>query len=102
MIDLHCDTASRLYYEGGKLKENKFSVDIKKLKTGKVSGQVFAHFIELDKCKNPYEEFLSMHNNFLKEINDNKDLVKYIFDNKFELIKEEQTYLEELKRYRGE
>ena len=32
MIDLHCDTASRLYYEGGKLSRNKFSIDIKKLK----------------------------------------------------------------------
>ena len=78
MIDLHCDTASRLYYEGGKLKENKFSVDIKKLKTGKVSGQVFAHFIELDNCKNPYEEFLNMHNNFLKEINENKDSISIV------------------------
>lgn len=78
MIDLHCDTASRLYYEGEKLKENKFSVDIKKLKEGKANGQVFAHFIELDKCKNPYEEFLSMHNNFLKEINDNKDSISIV------------------------
>ena len=30
MIDLHCDTASRLYYEGGRLNKNEFSVDIKK------------------------------------------------------------------------
>lgn len=36
-----------------------------------------------------------------EDIFDNKDLVKYLFENKFELIKEEQTYLEELKRYKG-
>jgi hypothetical protein len=36
-----------------------------------------------------------------EDIFDNKDLVKYLFENKFELIKEEQAYLEELKRYKG-
>lgn len=72
VIDLHCDTASRLYYEKGSLKGNKFAVDIKKLKEGRALAQVFAHFIELDKYDNPYDELLNMHNNFLKEIKENK------------------------------
>ncbi|MBM6838189.1 membrane dipeptidase, partial [Clostridium saudiense] len=72
MIDLHCDTASRLYYDGGRLDRNEFSVDIKKLKKARAYGQVFAHFIEMDKSKNPYEEFLAMHRNFLKELDDNR------------------------------
>ncbi len=75
MIDLHCDTASRLYYEGGKLSRNKFSVDIKKLKEGGANAQVFAHFIEMDKCESPYEEFLAMHKNFLKELDENKESI---------------------------
>lgn len=78
MIDLHCDTASRLYYEKGKLKENNFSVDIKKLNEARAKAQVFAHFIELDKCKNPYEEFLDMYNNFTNEINENKNNIEIV------------------------
>ena len=33
-IDLHCDTAMRMYEEKGKLKKNDFSIDIEKLKKG--------------------------------------------------------------------
>ena len=33
-IDLHCDTASRIFYEKESLKKNSFSVDIDKLKKG--------------------------------------------------------------------
>lgn len=78
MIDLHCDTVSRLYYEGGSLRRNEFSVDINKLIKGGASAQVFAHFIEGDKCKNPYEEFLAMHNNFLKELGKNNESINIV------------------------
>lgn len=78
MIDLHCDTASRLYYENGRLYKNEFSIDINKLKKGAVNGEVFAHFIELDKCKSPYEEFLAMNRNFMNELNENKESINVV------------------------
>ncbi len=37
-----------------------------------------------------------------EDIVDNKDLVNFLFENKFEIIKDEKTYLNELKKYRGE
>lgn len=78
MIDLHCDTASRLYYENKKLKENDLAIDIKKLRKGNADAQIFAHFIELDKCKDPYDEFLLMYKNFIKEIKKNKDDIEIV------------------------
>lgn len=78
MIDLHCDTAARLYYEGGKLSENKYSVDIMKLKKGGINAQVFANFIDMNNCRNPYEEFLNMYNNFLKELDENKESINIV------------------------
>lgn len=77
-IDLHCDTASRLLYEDLKLRESICKVDIKKLKEGKALAQVFAHFIELDLVKNPYEEFIKMYNNFIKELSENKDSIEVV------------------------
>ncbi|MGL5379582.1 dipeptidase [Clostridium sp.] len=75
-IDLHCDTASRLLYEGLSLKDSICKIDINKLQKSKALGQVFAHFIELDIVDNPYKEFIKMYNNFIQEINkNNNDIV---------------------------
>lgn len=77
-IDLHCDTASRLLYEDLKLRESICKVDIKKLIKAKAKAQVFAHFIELDRVENPYNEFLKMYNNFVSEIEENKDKIEIV------------------------
>ena len=77
-IDLHCDTASRLLYENLKLKESECKVDIKKLKKAKAKAQVFANFIELKIVDNPYTEFIKMHNNFLKELEENKNDIELV------------------------
>ncbi|MDV4152433.1 dipeptidase [Clostridium sp. AL.422] len=77
-IDLHCDTASRLLYEDLKLKESVCKVDIEKLKKAKAKAQVFAHFIELNIVDNPYTEFINMYNNFMNELNDNKDSIQIV------------------------
>lgn len=77
-IDLHCDTASRLLYENLKLKESECKVDIKKLKKAKAKAQVFANFIELNIVDNPYTEFIKMHNNFLKELEENKNDIELV------------------------
>ena len=78
LIDLHCDTAIRLLYEDLKLKKSICSVDINKLKKAKAKAQVFAHFIELDLFDNPYDEFIRVYNNFIKEIEENKNEIEIV------------------------
>lgn len=72
-IDLHCDTAGRIFYEKLSLKESICSVDIKKLKTGQSLAQVFAIFVDQELNDNPYDEFLKIYNNFVNEISKNSD-----------------------------
>lgn len=71
-IDLHCDTASRIFYNKKNLRENPFSVDINKLKKGNALAQVFAFFIDIGEVENFTLEFEKMYNNFLLEIEKNK------------------------------
>lgn len=78
LIDLHCDTAIRLLYEDLKLKESICSIDINKLKKARSKAQVFAHFIELDLFSNPYDEFIRVYKNFIKEINENKEEIEVV------------------------
>lgn len=77
-IDLHCDTASRLLYEGLNLKDSICKIDINKLNKSNALGQVFAHFIELDIVDNPYKEFIKMHSNFIKEIKRNSNEIEVV------------------------
>ena len=72
-IDLHCDTASRLLYEGDDLKSNNFSIDIEKMKKGNALAQVFAFFIDAGVVKDPYLEYEVMYKNFKDEIEKNKN-----------------------------
>lgn len=75
-IDLHCDTALRLFYENLKLERSICKVDIEKLKEAKALAQVFATFIELDCVDNPYSEFKRIYTKLVKEIEANpKDIV---------------------------
>lgn len=78
LIDLHCDTAIRLLYEDLKLKESICSVDINKLKKARAKAQVFAHFIELNLFDSPYAEFIRVYDNFIKEINENKEEIEIV------------------------
>ena len=90
-IDLHCDTASRLYYEKKKLSKNNISVDIEKLNRGKALCQFFAYYINLKDTKEPYNEFLNMHNNFMNEIKENSNEITIIrkYDD-FKLLQNER------------
>lgn len=72
-IDLHCDTALRLFHEDLKLEKSICKVDIQKLKKAKALAQVFAVFIELDCVDNPYNEFKRIYNNLINEIEVNSN-----------------------------
>ncbi|MGL5416843.1 MAG: dipeptidase [Clostridium sp.] len=87
-IDLHCDTASRLFYEKGlSLDKSICKVDIEKLKKGDALMQMFAFFIDLGEIKrSPFEEFSLMHENFMKELKKNKNEIE-IFNGDLDLEK---------------
>lgn len=77
-IDLHCDTPSRLLYEGGNLKKNNFKVDINKLGKGNSLAQVFAFFIDAGECSNVKIEFEIMYKNFMEELQRNNDTIEIV------------------------
>lgn len=77
-IDLHCDTASRIYYDKSELNKNRFSIDIDKLQKGDALCQFFAFYIDLKKVKDPYLEFINMSNYFKGQIEKNSSEIKII------------------------
>ncbi len=79
-FDMHCDTASRIFYEKAKLLENDYKVDINKLNKGNALGQVFAFFIDIGNIKDGFNEFVNMYNYFMQEYNNNLDKIKIIKD----------------------
>lgn len=77
-IDLHCDTAGRIFYENLDLRNQLCKVNIDKLKKGGALGEVFAFFVDQELNEDSYEEFLKLYNNFMKEINRNLNDVEIV------------------------
>lgn len=80
IIDMHCDTISRIYQERkqqrtAKLRENSFQVDLAKMKSAGYLLQNFALFIDLSETKNPYQTFLEQFAVFQEEMEQNADLI---------------------------
>ncbi len=53
VIDLHCDTADRLFNEKSNLLMNDYHIDLNKLKKGNYLAQWFALFIDTESVKRP-------------------------------------------------
>jgi membrane dipeptidase len=70
-IDLHCDTAGKIFYENLNLRNEICKVNIRKLKEGESLGQVFAFFVDQKVNDDTYNEFLKLYTRFQKEINEN-------------------------------
>lgn len=81
-IDMHCDTGSRMLYEKKGLLKSDLKVDIEKLKKGDSLAQFFAFFIDKKEVNSPYEEFIKMYDNFIKEISLNIKNIKLVKDYK--------------------
>lgn len=77
-IDLHCDTAYRMIKENLSLNDDVCKVNIEKLKNGGALAQTFAFFVDLEEEKDPYDAFISMYNNFIKEVYKNKDKIEIV------------------------
>ena len=77
-IDLHCDTAGRMYYEKLALKESICKVDIEKLKKGNCLAQVFAIFVDQKLNCSSFDEFMKIYNNFIKEVEKNSSDIQIV------------------------
>lgn len=80
MIDLHCDTILLLDEAENRanLKENPFSVDLKKLQKNHSLAQFFALFIELEAFDKPWNYFEKLYQRFKKEIDENSHIIKHV------------------------
>lgn len=80
LIDMHCDTISRIYQERkqqktANLRENSFQVDLTKMKSAGYLVQNFALFIDLTETENPYQTFEEQFAIFQEEMQQNSDLI---------------------------
>lgn len=80
IIDMHCDTISRIYHEKqqqkeANLRQNSFQVDLTKMKSAAYLLQNFALFIDLGETEDPYGAFLGQLAVFRKEMSQNADLI---------------------------
>ena len=77
-IDLHCDTAGRMYYEKLDLKESICKVDIDKLKRGNCLAQVFAIFVDQKLNPSSFDQFMKIYNNFIEEVRKNNSDIQIV------------------------
>ncbi|MCI8484124.1 MAG: membrane dipeptidase [Lachnospiraceae bacterium] len=80
IIDMHCDTISRIYQERrqGKhalLRSNFFHLDLEKMKKTGYLLQNFAIFLDIKQTANPYEEAKKQIALFQEEIQNNQDMI---------------------------
>nr|WP_279288986.1 dipeptidase [Anaerosolibacter carboniphilus] len=74
---MHCDTILRLMGDKDKLvlKQNKFQVDIEKLKQGNSLAQFFALYVDLNEERDPMETCLEMLDKFYLELDKNHESI---------------------------
>ena len=80
VIDLHCDTLSKLAEQkGSELKKNNFSIDLDKLKKGSYVAQLFALFVDRSEQSDPYQWALELINTYKREEEKNRNVIKQAF-----------------------
>lgn len=80
VVDMHCDTVSRLLYleEKGKsegLRENSGHLDLLRMRRGGYLLQNFALFVELDEKRDPWESVCRLYERYQEELAENGDLL---------------------------
>ena len=84
IVDLHCDTISRLYYEKGvkeqsKLRKNALHIDLEKLSEGDYLLQNFAVYVPLKEVKDPFETAMKMMDRYYLELEENRDQISPVY-----------------------
>lgn len=83
IIDMHCDTISRIYKERTQqndvsLRTNSFQVDLTKMISAKYLVQNFALFIDLGETEDPYLTFQEQYAVFQEEMKQHSDLISSV------------------------
>ena len=88
IIDMHCDTISRLRTERKEnvlpdhktnkpeLRSSSFQIDLEKMKKGSYLLQNFALFVNLSEEEDPYLAALEMVHLFFEEMEHNQDIIR--------------------------
>lgn len=82
IIDMHCDTLLECYAQKQPLRKNNLHIDLEKLREGGSLLQFFAIFMCIGESaelrgvtQTPYELFLSVHENYMRELEENRDII---------------------------
>lgn len=78
IIDFHCDTIYKIMNCKDKinLKDNNLSVDLNKMRKGKVKGEFFSLFIDKGEIEDPFKTCNKMLDIFYNEMEENKESIK--------------------------
>ena len=80
VLDMHCDTISKLYQEKGELYCNEGHVSLQKMREGDYLLQNFALFVCQDEVKNPFEAALEMTDLYYVELKKNENIIAPVFE----------------------
>ena len=79
IVDMHCDTISRLYANGENLYDNSGHVDLKRMKQAGYSLQNFALFINKKKTHEPYEAARELVKLYEREMEKNREWIAPVY-----------------------
>lgn len=79
IIDLHCDTITRILYEDKSLYDNDCHLSIKKMLQSGYMMQCFAMFVNFKNTNSPYHTCLKYIDHFKKEIEINNKYIKQVY-----------------------
>ena len=75
VIDMHCDTISRLLEKDEELLQNTGHLDLKRMKESGYLLQNFALFVELSKDRDPWEKLCALYELYEREMEKNQALI---------------------------
>lgn len=83
IIDMHCDTISRMYGEkkrgkNVRLRNNHFQLDLEKMKSSGYLLQNFAMFLDIRDTSSPYQDCKAQICLFQEELEHNKDMIRLV------------------------
>lgn len=79
VIDMHCDTILRLLDGNETMRKTNGHLDLTRMEKGEYALQCFAMFVNLKKCKDPFETVNVMIDKYYQEISKNMDIIRPVF-----------------------
>ena len=84
IIDMHCDTISELLNlrrQGRQvsLRQNDLHLDLERLQKSGYLLQNFALFVNLKKCRDPWEEVCALYNMYREQLQENSDMIAPVY-----------------------